>query len=387
MCLVTTKLVKKVGYLTLIIAHYVTLCLFVLSHLYPSIWLLLPVYILLALTLGPAWICKWNLVVFFANRLSCGQHECANTTMINETTEEHKTYCNRNERVRRLARWFHAVQDIGIFFGALSASLIISCASTDTGCFYLNTFLRGGISPFAGGSSSSSISTTELGINNNNNSNINISFNNNKSNTLNMLNKGIDTSLSGTNLLAFNNNNNNIFNKNNNNNNNNDRNDKNTSAKVNLTENVAPTVGVATNEINLLKFYQESILFQWHNELLDSLYNTNEQGERICGAGSCPTWDYIAFEANSTEQFNWFTYSGTIPTTIFYLLLALIALTLSCLSQQVDNTFKCESVKGIKDTLLFASPMAYFIGTEQGYVLGDFTRVSLWYLCLLCLFK
>lgn len=369
MCFLTTQLVKKIGYLALIIAHYITLCLFLLAHLYPSVWILLPAYALLGLTLGPALICKWNLVVFFANRLSCGQHECVSTTVLNENTEEHKTYCNRNERVRRLARWFHAIQDIGIFFGALTASLIISCASTNSGCFYLNTFLRSSLSQFT--SDSSSINTTDL-VNNNNNSNTNNNINNN---TLNIFNKGIDNNLSQTNLLIFNNNKN-IFNNSNNNNSNSNssRANINQKSKVNLTELMASTI--AHNEIHLLKFYQDALHQQQNDDLLDSLYNTNEQGERICGADSCPTWDYDAFETNATEHYNWFTYSGTIPMTVFYLFLALIALTLACLSQQVDNTFKYESVKGIKDTLLFACPMAYFIGTEQGYVLGGFTRVS-----------
>lgn len=99
------------------------------------------------------------------------------------------------------------------------------------------------------------------------------------------------------------------------------------------------------------------------------------EGLRICGAGSCPTWNR-AFESNVTEEYNWFTFSGTIPMTVFYIILAVVALVLACLSQQVDTTFKYENFKMLTDTLLLASPMAYFIGTEQGYVLGGFTRVS-----------
>lgn len=106
-----------------------------------------------------------------------------------------------------------------------------------------------------------------------------------------------------------------------------------------------------------------------------SLFSTNERGVRICGAGSCPTWNY-AFESNITEEYNWFTFSGTIPMTLFYVCLAVIALVLSCLSQHVDTNFKYENFKGIADTLLLASPMAYFIGSEQAYLIGGFTRVS-----------
>lgn len=101
-----------------------------------------------------------------------------------------------------------------------------------------------------------------------------------------------------------------------------------------------------------------------------------QRGVRICGAGSCPTWNARAFESNVTDELLLFTFSGTIPITLLYVTLAAIALVLASLSQQVDNTFKYEHFKGVTDTLLLASPMALFIGTEQGYVIGGFTRVS-----------
>lgn len=356
MCLLTTRLVKKIGYVSLIAVHYVTLCIFLLIHLYPTIWLLLPVYALLGLTLGPAWICKWSLVVFFASRISCGQHECSSATaMMNETGDDHKIFCNRNERVRRLARWFHAVQDMGIFIGALIASIIISCAANESGCFYKNKFLNDSIS-ISRDSSNSSVSTTEILLN-----------------TLNVTNGGIDISnLSRRNFLP-----NELTSTLNNLKLNDAINTDIVSTKAtndDFTQSITATEPSSNNEMNIFKLYQES-MFSQHDELLDSLYNTNERGIRICGAGSCPTWNY--HDTNTTEEYNWFTYSGTIPMTIFYLLLALVALTLSCLSQQVDNTLKYENIKGITDTLLFACPMAYFIGTEQGYVLGGFTRVSI----------
>lgn len=379
MCLLTARLVKKIGYVSLIAAHYFTLSAFLLVHLYPTIWLLVPAYALLGLTLGPAWICKWNLVVFYASRISCGQHECSSTTaMLNDAassathaaagsgtmgsgsggatgsgiTDELKVFCNRNERVRRLARWFHAVQDIGIFVGALMASIIISCAATQSGCFYTNKIFKLGRENNNSGSnsdSSSSISSIRA-------TETDIILLNTLNATANAVAAGIDRSsnLSKSNFLP----NELPFNK-----------AHNPSA-------VSPsTATTSTFEMSILKLYQDAMFLQ-HDELLDSLYNTNERGIRICGAGSCPSWNYSPFDGNITEEYNWFTFSGTIPMTVFYLLLALLALTLACLSQQVDNTLKYEGIKGITDTLLFAGPMAYFIGTEQGYVLGGFTRVS-----------
>lgn len=111
------------------------------------------------------------------------------------------------------------------------------------------------------------------------------------------------------------------------------------------------------------------------NQLFDNFYEMNEQGQRICGAGSCPVWIYYG-ELNYTESIGSFgAHNSTMPLIIAYMTLAIIALTLTCLSQQIDNSFKCESIK-MSDTLLFAGPMSFFIGTEQGYMLGDFTKVN-----------
>lgn len=396
MCLLTGRLVKKIGYVSLIAAHYVALCAFLIIHLYPTIWLLVPAYALLGLTLGPAWICKWNLVVFYASRISCGQHECSSTTAtLNDTAssaphatggtmgsgsgtatggagDEHKMFCNRNERVRRLARFFHAVQDIGIFVGALIASIIISCAATQSGCFYTNKILKSSRDSNNNSSnnsdSSGSIRATETDI-------ILLNTFNATANAVAAA-AGIDRSshLNKSQLfpneLSLNKAHSNVgvtdaLNKL----------PTSTSKDESPMSSVAATAASETNGMSILKLYHDTMFLQ-HDELLDSLYNTNERGIRICGAGSCPTWNYSPFDGNITEEYNWFTFSGTIPMTVFYLLLALLALTLACLSQQVDNTLKYESIKGITDTLLFAGPMAYFIGTEQGYVLGGFTRVS-----------
>lgn len=351
--LLTIRLVKKFGNLHLFIAHYTILCIFLLIHLYPSIWLLIPAYGLLGITLGPTWICKWNLVVLFASRISCGQHECPTaTTMMNESSglDDHKGFCNRNERVRRLSRWFHAAQDLGILFGAIIASIIISCAATESNCILTQQFfkLNRNNSSSSNGSSSSS-GNDSIGNN--------TTINNFRMNTLNNTYRGIDTSHL-SNVIFFG--------------------SANKSKSIIYSDNIGRSTAesVADEESlgDLIKYYQESF-FSQHNELLDSLFNTNENGDRICGAGSCPIWNR-EFEKNATEEYNWFTYSGTIPMTLVYIVLAVIALVLVCLSQQYDSTFKYDNFKRIHDTLILAGPMAFFIGTEQAYVIGGFTRVS-----------
>lgn len=330
-CLLTTRLIKKFGYLHLIIAHYAILCIFLLIHLYPTIWLLLLGYFLLGITLGPTWICKWNLVVLFASRISCGQHECPPATaMMNESGgDEYKGFCNRNERVRRLTRWFHAVQDIGILIGALIASIIISCAATESNCILTQKFFKL-------------------------NRNYSTTIDNIRLNTLN--NNGIDIShLSRNKTIEM---------------------DKITEIVGTSTmPSIQTTTELDGDDTNLFQYYKESF-FSQHNDLLDSLFNTNERGIRVCGADSCPTWNPVFESNNITTSYDKFTFSGTVPLTLFYVSLAVIALILTCFSQQFDNTFKYEHFKGVTDTLLLASPMAYFIGTEQGYVIGGFTRVS-----------
>lgn len=320
MCLLTNRIVKKVDFVTLIALHYATLCLFLLAHLYPAAWLLLPAYALLGVTLGPAWICKWNLVVFFASRISCGLHECSNLSTLQSdvglsagaaAADEVKGFCNRNQRIRRLARCFHAMQDVGICIGAIAASVIISCAASESGCFFTNRFFN-----FDGANGSLSA----VGPRN------------------------ASPSAYSTKKMPY-----------------------------NANQNALDPLNTSPTNYDSL---DEDPVFAQHDELQDSLYNTNEHGARICGAGSCPTWNEEVYSGNETEEYSWFTYNGTIPMTVFYLLLTVLALILGCWSQQVDNTMKMENYKGVVDTLLFAGPLAYFIGTEQAYVLGGFTRVS-----------
>ncbi|KAJ6634815.1 UNC93-like protein, partial [Pseudolycoriella hygida] len=293
MCLMTTRIVKKIGYVLLLVASYVALCIFLLAHLYPKFYILLPGYLILGFTLGPSWIAKWNLVVFFASRISCGQNDCNNTSSTIDGIDEHKAYCNRDERVRLLARWYHASENLGIVLGAIIAALVMSCH--DSQCFSVQN----------------TMSTIPRTIRN--------------------------ESVEGPEKLN--------------------------TMRVNVTKslgrefdiNVEPT----TSQLN---------------QLLDNFYEMNEQGQRICGIYYCPAWTYY-HEFNYTESIDVFgAHTSTMPLIFTYIALAIIALTLACLSQQIDNSFRCESIKGMTDTLLFAGPISFFIGTEQGYMLGDFTK-------------
>lgn len=306
-------MVDRFGYMPILVTHYSVLCVLLLLHLYPTIWLLLPAYVLLGVTQGPAWVCKWHLVVFFASRITCGQHECNSSTHTDAI--DYKFYCNRDERIRRLARWFHAVQDFGIFLGAAIASILITCAATDDGCFNTNLFAKafGAVSNVTG-------------------------LTGNTSTTTNIAPSSGDAIPVQT--MAD------VFNK---------------------------AANAVRHSINFYELYQNTI---FRDEVLNSMYDTNERGNRICGSDACPAWKFEMINDNGTDIHNWLRYADTIPITVVYFLMALIALICTSIAQQVDNSLRYESKKSVRDTLLLAGPMAYFIGTEQGYVLGDFTRVS-----------
>ncbi|XP_061389912.1 protein unc-93 homolog A [Musca vetustissima] len=270
MSLVTPKLIRKFGYTVLMGVNSVAVCLFLICHLYPSIYTLLPAYMILGLTHSPSWISKIAVVVHFGSKLSCSQHEC--TLMSShalDSWEEHKLSCNRDQKVRRLGRWFQASKDIGIILGAIIASMVLSCTSPN--------------------------------------------------NTL--------------------------------------------------------------PQAQAVQFYIPSTPYVWSrgSPYKSEYYNLDEHGSRICGADMCPLWQFDA--AAEDDEINETIFSpfirekpraGSSTLIGIYLIFALISIILLVLAGKVHATFRHERIKGMTDTLLFAGPLAYFIGTEQAYILSDF---------------
>lgn len=283
MSLPSTRLIRRFGYTPLLVGNCLAVTLFLLSHLYASIYTLLPAYLLLGFTLSASNSCKSALIVHYGGRLSCSQHECSalgaaqtlTQTPSDALHEEHKMFCNRDQKVRRLARWFRAAQDLGMILGALLASLLLACNANDWSCS-------------SGG------------------------------------------------------------------------NEWNTTLPTN-----------------------------WPQS--EDFYDRNEHGERICGADMCPLQETAALpwfgsigsddSNNSRSIFAGFIESGARAggqsLLWVYVLLSLIALLVSLLQgRQVSATGGRQerAAKDVTETLLFAGPMAYFVGTEQGYMLGDFLR-------------
>uniref|UniRef100_A0A1B0G579 Uncharacterized protein n=1 Tax=Glossina morsitans morsitans TaxID=37546 RepID=A0A1B0G579_GLOMM len=287
-CLITPKLIRKFGYTVLIGVNYASICVFLMCHLYPSIYTLLPAYIGLGLTHSPAWVSKIAVVVHYGSKLSCSQHECTLMPVLAvDAWEEHKLFCSRDQKVRRLARWFQIAKDLGIIVGAAISSVILSCTSNDWNC--LDT-------------------------------------------------KQIESLISTGSIHS----------------------------------NRSTSRGMAAWQG--WPYSTSTIVWNQQPGYSNEYYILDEHGARICGADQCPMWH---FDINQTLYTPFIKESGRAGGSILiiiYLILAAISLLLTILMGKIQATFRHERLKGITDSLLFAGPLAYFVGTEQGYILSDFLR-------------
>uniref|UniRef100_A0A1B0CSB0 Uncharacterized protein n=2 Tax=Lutzomyia longipalpis TaxID=7200 RepID=A0A1B0CSB0_LUTLO len=303
MCLLATRLIRRLGYYIVILISYSGLCIYLVTHFFPSIYILLPGYVVLGITLGPAWVGKQSLVVSMAGKLSCGQHECYSGDAYDS---DHRNVCSREENVRRLARWYHAAQDLGIIFGALLASTILSCVSKNaTGCLSRGANIT---NSFAQSRHSSNMELIGIRV-------------------------------------------------------------------VNFTSTPDPNdsyqVTPAGNSSDMPKVAEIP-----SDGFLDNFFYTNEHGERICGADLCPVWLKPTQFGNATEILgdSFELHIGTKTIIGVFLGISLVALALSSMSGRIDSNLRPEPIRGMSDTLIFAGPMAYFIGTEQGYILSDYMK-------------
>jgi hypothetical protein len=417
MCLLTTRIIRKFGFIILIATSYGGFCLFLSTHLYPSIYLLLPGYVILGLTLGPAWVSKLTLVVSLASKISCSQPECGGASYagINaDSFDEHKLLCGREESIRRLSRWYHAAQDFGIIIGAVIASFVLTCASSSrAGCLYSNYSQQIGstASPSEEYQQNSNITLPiiEKSLQNI----INLSETNfsalsnlallstatagdaSSTSSLSMPAVGIEVdALTSTKSLVVENIKKHAYHSRRLNQVNSvveqqseNQHDTQQQQQQLINEQMKNNSGLST-EIRA-EYYDQTQLAD--SKLLTSerfLYNMfeiNDHGERICGSHLCPVWKLnqmiSAKASNTTTSVTPIKYSGATPLVCVYLVMSVIAVTVTALTSDVDNfshhmKFDLEHVKGMTDTLLFAGPLALFTGVEYGYLLTDFTKVS-----------
>lgn len=361
MCFLTVAAIKKMGHYLVIFCGYVGVALFLTGHFLPTHYFtVLPGYVVLGIVLGPLCISKLNLVILMANKLSCGQHECCNaisTPTLNpsatglEGNEEHilfatKPSCSRDENIRRLSRWYHASHNFGFICGSIILSLLLTCAAFHA--------------------PDSPAYSQCIGVNR----------------TYRDLHYSYAPVVSNEYLQS--------------------------KAGVELPPIRAEEVERATSASTAqpLPPLVEALLTVAVDPVSEH-FDTDNHGERICGAASCPVWwmhvttphEYVAKYVSSSNANG----SGSIVherpppapsasnmriqgTIVVYLVLSILAIGLtmcigkfsskSDLNQTQHHHYRYNSVPGLVDTLFFAGPMAYFIGTEQGYILADFMKVS-----------
>lgn len=366
MCFLTVAAIKKMGHYLVIFCGYVGVALFLTGHFLPTHYFtILPGYIVLGVVLGPLCISKLNLVILMANKLSCGQHECCNaisTPTLNpsstglEGNEEHilfatKPSCSRDENIRRLSRWYHASHNFGFICGSIVLSLLLTCAAFHapnspaySQCMGVNRTYTDHMHSY---SYAPVVSNEYL------------------------------PSRAGVELPLI-------------------------TAEGDVVSGGA-SAGTSTANAKPLPPIVEALLTVGVDPVSEH-FDTDNHGERICGAASCPVWwmqapspptQYVPKYISSANVSG----SGSIVherppsasnmriqgTIVVYLVLAVLAIGLtmcigkfsskSDLNQTQQHHYRYNSVPGLVDTLFFAGPMAYFIGTEQGYILADFMKV------------
>ncbi|XP_050071868.1 uncharacterized protein LOC126559738 [Anopheles maculipalpis] len=383
MSLMTTKLVQRFGYSIVLAASYAAVCLFLAAHIYPVLLLLVPGYLLLGLFLGPSVICKQALLVSMAGKLSCSQPECggASTAGANaDSYDDHRLLCSRQEQVRRLGRYFKAAGDFGIIVGTIVAAFVLTCAagSNRIGCYYISS-----LAP--------SVPNAALtGTVNGTTPTINGSHNDQPIDGGLPLYRDMLMSLPEATEATV--------------------------ADITTTDGTRPAKATTSKVVTpSMPTLRETMYFLYNirlpeptgngeegshptstssgptggssEELRDaagpymdrfpySMFQTNDYGERICGSHLCPVWDKnVPVNSSALEnQLKLQGYTGATPLMCVYLVFGVLAFTVTAFTTDIEFNVKFDSIRRMSDTLLFAGPLAYFVGTEQAYMMADFMK-------------
>ncbi|XP_052867915.1 uncharacterized protein LOC128273891 [Anopheles cruzii] len=391
MSLATTRLVQRFGYSIVLAASYGGLCLFLAAHLYPVILSLVPGYLLLGALLGPTVVCKQSLLVSMAGKLSCSQPECGGTSTAGvgaDSYDDHRLLCSRDEQVRRLGRWFRAAGDFGIILGTIMAAFVLTCAagSNRIGCYYVS---RLGASvdvngPLAmGGTANGTLSPNTsqsqgelaLGPNLPPERDILMSLPDDPDpsspppppQALEVLEvvsakptKASPPKIGTPSMPTLRETMYYLYN-------------------IRLPEpapaegdgsaaSASPSPGGADGDLDSRGLYLDRFPY--------STFQTNENGERICGSQLCPVWDRnipvnSSGIGNDTKSRG---YTGATPLMCVYLVFGVLAFTVTAFTTDLEFNVKFDSIRRMSDTLLFAGPLAYFVGTEQAYMMADFMK-------------
>lgn len=122
------SIVQKLGTNFTILLSYALFCLFYGAHLYPTLYVLVPIYIILGLALGPLTIARINFLMTISTKLSY---------VFSEEDEDTK-YLRRTTVIRRVARTFQAAQDLGFIFGSILSAVLITYTINLNANLYFN---------------------------------------------------------------------------------------------------------------------------------------------------------------------------------------------------------------------------------------------------------
>lgn len=110
------SLLQKLGSNVIFLCSYIVFVVFYISHMYPSLFLLLPMSIFLGLALGPLTLSQITFLMTLSVKLGY---------MFSEEEEDAKTL-RRTCIIRRLARAFQAAHDFGLIIGSILSALLIT---------------------------------------------------------------------------------------------------------------------------------------------------------------------------------------------------------------------------------------------------------------------
>lgn len=108
--------VQKFGTNSVLFVFYVTLVIFFGSHFYPVLFVLVPVYVMFGLALGPVAISRIQFLMTLSSKLNA---------VLSEDDDDSKQL-RKTCIIRRVARSFQAAQDVGLILGSVLTALLIT---------------------------------------------------------------------------------------------------------------------------------------------------------------------------------------------------------------------------------------------------------------------
>lgn len=329
--------VQKFGTNAVLFVFYVTLVIFYATHFYPVLFLLVPVYVMFGLALGPMCIGRVTFLMTLSSKLNC---------VLSEDDDDSK-HIRKTCIIRRVARSFQAAQDIGLIIGSILTALIITY-TFDAQTYVLDTRENS----TAVTSNNASVLNVDAAVPCVSHLNCTATCDDNCTSTC------VDT------------------------------NDGRTCGCRSETNETCPTNPTNKNE--------GSVVIVDYITFMDSIFDVDENGDRLCGSKACPSYFMVNFNFTNRNSMRVLpTRSADIMTGVF-VGLSLVALIVAIMGLDRIRLFVPQdplerpeglaALKAVKESfkdfkLQLAAPLAVFIGMEQAFMFADFSKVreiSIW---------